>query len=65
MLLNRYDHQTVKNLIYGYMSPSPSNPLESREDEFNRAKVELVNNLSRRIDQVEAFSFSDLAKKVS
>ena len=65
MVLNRYDHQTVKHLIDGYMITSPSNPLEKREDTFNRAKAELLTNLRRRINQVEDFEFMDMTKKVS
>lgn len=65
MIINRYDHQNIKNKIGGYMIPSPSRPLESREQQFERAKAELLVHLKRQIEQVDGFTFADLGKKVS
>ncbi|WP_267399024.1 hypothetical protein [Pseudomonas sp. GM_Psu_2] len=63
MTLNRYEHQQIKNLIDGYMVGT--RPLETREQEFERAKTELLGHLERQIDQVKQFAYSDMGKKVS
>lgn len=65
MKLNRYEHEQVKDLISGYMIPSAGKPQENREEEFERAKSELLTALALRIEQVKGFAFPDLAKKVS
>lgn len=65
MPLNRYEHAQLKSLIDGYMIPSTRKPHEAREEEFERAKAELIDALSQRIKQVEGFAFADLSKKVS
>ena len=63
MSLNRYDHARVKHSIDGYMIPG--RPGETREQEFDRAKAELLNQLSIYIEKVKEFTFTDMTKKVS
>lgn len=65
MSLNRYEHENIKSKIHGYMVPSPSRPLESREQMFDRAKAELLGHLKHQLAQVENFTFPDMTKKVS
>jgi hypothetical protein len=65
MALTRYEHENIKSKIDGYMIPSRERPLETREQQFERAKAELLGHLKRQIEQVEAFTFADLSKKVS
>ncbi|MFG0925975.1 hypothetical protein ACF8SB_09820 [Pseudomonas sp. CJQ_8] len=47
------------------MIPSRERPLETREDQFERAKAELLGHLRLQIERVEEFSFADMRKKVS
>ncbi len=63
--LSRYEHENAKNLIDGYMVDSRLNPLEPREQQFNRAKAELIAQLERQLEQVKTFCYSDMQKKVS
>lgn len=63
MSLNRYEHATIKHKIDGYMVGR--HPTETREQEFEKAKAELLVNLKREIQQVEAFTYADLSKKPS
>lgn len=63
MSLNRYDHENTKSKIIGYMVGR--HPTETHEQEFNKAKTELLQQLRLQITRVEGFSYSDLSKKVS
>ncbi|MFV3332582.1 hypothetical protein ACNFIA_16720 [Pseudomonas sp. NY15437] len=63
--LNRYDHEKAKRLVDGYMVPSREAPLEGREQQFDRAKAELVSHLELQLKQVQGFSYQDYTKKVS
>ncbi|MGP0171288.1 hypothetical protein ACSVIJ_05320 [Pseudomonas sp. NCHU5208] len=63
--LNRFEHENTKNLIDGYMVPSRATPQESREQQFDRAKGELIAQLERQLEQVKSFSYIDMQKKVS
>ena len=65
MALNRYEHENIRHKIDGYMIPSRERPLESREDQFERAKAELLWHLRLQIEHVEGFSFADMRKRVS
>ncbi|MGE8436780.1 MAG: hypothetical protein ACN6P2_09610 [Pseudomonas palmensis] len=65
MSLNRYDHENIRQKIHGYMIPSRERPMETREEQFERAKVELLGHLRLQIAHVEGFSFADMRKKVS
>lgn len=65
MSLNRYEHETIKHKIDGYMIPSRDQALETREQQFERAKAELLGHLKRQIEQVEGFTIADMSKKVS
>ncbi len=63
--LNRYEHDNAKRLIEGYMVPSRAHPQESRQQQFDRAKSELIAQLERQLEQVKSFSYGDMQKKVS
>jgi hypothetical protein len=63
MALNRYDHDRVKHSIDGYMIPG--SPRETREQEFDRAKANLLAQLADYIEKVRGFTFCDMTKKVS
>lgn len=63
MSLNRYEHANIKNKISGYMVGR--HPTETREQEFQKAKAELLGHLKREIQQVENFTYDDLSKKPS
>lgn len=63
MNLNRYDHENIKHSIDGYMVGR--HPTETREQEFNKAKAELLAQLKLRIEQIQVFTFADMSKKVS
>ena len=63
MSLNRYEHANIKNKISGYMFGR--HPTETREQEFQKAKTELLGHLKREIQQVEGFTYGDLSKKPS
>lgn len=65
MIFGRYEHENIKDKVEGYMVPSPSLPNETREQQFARAKSELLTHLRRQIERVEAFGYEDMAKKVS
>ena len=58
----RYDHGNIRHLIDGYMISRRDN--ESSETFFQRAKVELVENLEKRLNQVKAYSFTDFTMKL-
>ncbi|MBM3105570.1 hypothetical protein IIE18_10505 [Pseudomonas sp. V1] len=61
--LTRYEHENLKNLIDGYMIPT--RPIETREQQFNRAKAELITNLERQLQRIRAFTYADMVKKMS
>lgn len=61
--MNRYEHARAKEKITGYMVGR--HPTETREQEFEKARAELLGHLRREIEQVEAFTYSDLSKKIS
>ncbi|HBO6305174.1 TPA: hypothetical protein L4741_004745, partial [Pseudomonas aeruginosa] len=63
--LNRYDHEKAKRLIDGYMVPSHQSPQEGHEQQFDRAKAELISHLELQLKQVQSFSYQDYTKKVS
>jgi hypothetical protein len=63
MSLNRYEHAWVKEKISGYMVGR--HPTETHEQEFGKAKAEMLVQLKRQIEQVEAFDYSELIKKYS
>lgn len=65
MSLNRYDHENIRRKIDGYMIPSRERPLETRKEQFERAKAELLGHLRLQIAHVEGFSFADMRKEVS
>lgn len=65
MSLNRYDHENIRRKIDGYMIPSRERPMETREEQFDRAKAELLGHLRLQIAYVEGFSYSDMRRKVS
>ncbi|MBF3348278.1 hypothetical protein HKW91_42445, partial [Pseudomonas aeruginosa] len=63
--LNRYDHEKAKRLIDGYMVRSRQSPQEGHEQQFDRAKAELISHLELQLKQVQGFSYQDFTKKVS
>jgi len=63
MITNRYEHARAKEKISGYMVGR--HQTETREQEFEKAKAELLHHLRREIKQVEAFKYEDLSKKIS
>lgn len=65
MTLTRYEHENMRHLIDGYMTPLREHPLETRQEQFDRAKDELLGHLRLQIERVEGFSFEDMRKKVS
>lgn len=62
MSLNRYERENIKDKIAGYMVPASSRPQETHEQQFERAKAELLKHLKRQIVQVEAFDYTDMKK---
>lgn len=64
MKLNRYEHVEIRDKIYGYMIPSVANPLETKKQEFERAKEELILNLSKLLKNIENFTFDDYISKI-
>lgn len=64
MKINRYDHFEIKNKIDGYMIPSVTNILETKEEEFQRAKSELILNISKSLENVKNFTFDDYVSKI-
>ncbi|HHH9443064.1 TPA: hypothetical protein ACP32N_005052 [Pseudomonas aeruginosa] len=62
-ILTRYDQEMAKRLIDGYMVPSCSAPQETHEQQFVRAKAELITHLELQLKQVMDFTYQDFTKK--
>lgn len=63
IIVNRFEHEKIKQMIEGYIIPA--NPQESREAKFERAKANLIMNRKHELEQIEAFLLSDMTRVVS
>jgi hypothetical protein len=61
MRLGRYEVENIKNQIFGYMISKNFN--ETHEQWFERAKKELLMNLRKHVEHVEAFDYSEYVKR--
>lgn len=59
--LGRYEQSNARDKVFGYLVSR--RPLETAEQEFERAKAECLKHLKVQIEQIECMAFSDFPVK--
>lgn len=60
--LGRYEQANARDKVHGYVVSR--RPLETAEQEFDRAKAECLKNLKAQMDQIECMPFAEFRAKV-
>jgi len=59
--LGRYEQSNARDKVFGYMVSRK--PMETAEQEFERAKAECLKHLRIQMEQIECMSFADFPAK--